>query len=66
MPFTMAEETTVDGRGTAHYDLPAATDNRAPLLLRTCLALRRRLPVPGRRAPLQPADGESTASAARR
>ncbi|MGN5633834.1 hypothetical protein [Streptomyces sp. AC154] len=34
----LAEETTVNGRGMTDYDLPAATDERAPLLVRRCLA----------------------------
>ncbi|MBM7437762.1 hypothetical protein [Streptomyces sp. HB132] len=34
----LAEETTVNGRGMTDYDLPAAPDERAPLLVRRCLA----------------------------
>ncbi|WP_239078292.1 hypothetical protein [Streptomyces sp. SID9124] len=34
----LAEETTVNGRGMTDYDLPTATDERAPVLVRRCLA----------------------------
>ncbi|MFE9722279.1 hypothetical protein ACFYQ5_01370 [Streptomyces sp. NPDC005794] len=34
----LAEETTVNGRGMTDYDLSSATDERAPLLVRRCLA----------------------------
>ncbi|MER7700779.1 hypothetical protein [Streptomyces sp. NPDC096095] len=34
----LAEETTVNGRGMTDYDLPAAPDERTPLLVRRCLA----------------------------
>ncbi|MEU8888997.1 hypothetical protein [Streptomyces sp. NPDC048442] len=34
----LEEETTVNGRGMTDYDLPAAADERPPLLLRRCLA----------------------------
>ncbi|MEU1486907.1 hypothetical protein [Streptomyces sp. NPDC005752] len=34
----LAEETTVNGRGMTDHDLPSATDERAPLLVRRCLA----------------------------
>lgn len=34
----LSEETTVNGRGMTDYDLPTATDERAPLLVRRCLA----------------------------
>lgn len=34
----LAEETTVNGRGMREYDLPAATDKRTSLVIRTCLA----------------------------
>lgn len=34
----LGEETTVNGRGMTDYDLPAATDERAPVLVRRCLA----------------------------
>lgn len=34
----LAEETTINGRGMTDYDLPAAPDERTPLLVRRCLA----------------------------
>ncbi|MEW1692476.1 hypothetical protein ACIQOF_36515 [Streptomyces sp. NPDC091265] len=34
----LAEETTINGRGMTDYDLPTATDERAPVLVRRCLA----------------------------
>lgn len=34
----LAEETAVNGRGMTDYDLPAAPDERTPLLIRRCLA----------------------------
>ncbi|MFB8217689.1 hypothetical protein [Streptomyces anulatus] len=34
----LSEETTVNGRGMTDYDLPAAPDERIPLLVRRCLA----------------------------
>ncbi|MFD3414460.1 hypothetical protein [Streptomyces cyaneofuscatus] len=34
----LAEETTVNGRGMTDHDLPAAPDERTPLLVRRCLA----------------------------
>lgn len=34
----LAEEATVNGRGMTDYDLPAATEERTPLLVRRCLA----------------------------
>ncbi|MEU9533298.1 hypothetical protein [Streptomyces sp. NPDC048213] len=34
----LAEEITVNGRGMTDYDLPSAADERAPLLVRRCLA----------------------------
>ncbi len=37
-PDRLAEEITVNGRGMTDYDLPTATDERTPLLVRRCLA----------------------------
>lgn len=34
----LTEETTINGRGMTDYDLPAAPDERTPLLVRRCLA----------------------------
>lgn len=34
----LAEETTINGRGMTDHDLPAAPDERTPLLVRRCLA----------------------------
>lgn len=34
----LTEETTVNGRGMTDYDLPTATEERTPLLVRRCLA----------------------------
>ncbi|MEU0620847.1 hypothetical protein ABZ329_08370 [Streptomyces rubiginosohelvolus] len=34
----LSEETTINGRGMTDYDLPAAPDERTPLLVRRCLA----------------------------
>ncbi|WP_406095136.1 hypothetical protein [Streptomyces sp. NBC_01013] len=34
----LSEETTINGRGMTDYDLPTATNERAPLLVRRCLA----------------------------
>ncbi|MBK5996747.1 hypothetical protein JHN53_35070 [Streptomyces sp. MBT58] len=36
-PDRLAEEIAVNGRGMADDDLPTATDERAPLLVRRCL-----------------------------
>lgn len=34
----LAEETTINGRGMTDYDLPAAPQERTPLLVRRCIA----------------------------
>ncbi|MEV1047202.1 hypothetical protein [Streptomyces sp. NPDC049916] len=34
----LAEEAKINGRGMTDHDLPAAPDERTPLLVRRCLA----------------------------